>query len=487
MNKSLDSSTAPGAIAAPGHDTTTAAAHAISTRPVTRIFIANRGEIALRIIRAAQAMGIETVLAVSEADRDSLPARTATRAICIGPPKSTASYLNRDLIITAALGTGCDALHPGYGFLSESSEMAQACLDAGITFIGPRPEHIRGMGNKLEARAQAREFGVPVLPGSEKVHNPEEAQAVARRIGLPIMMKAAAGGGGRGMKIVNDFKDVEQNFLAASAEAGAAFGDDTLYLERYIPNARHIEVQVLGDRYGNVIHVGERDCSLQRRHQKLVEEAPAPDISEDLREEIRQAGVKLARRIGYENAGTVEFILDSDSQTFYFLEMNTRIQVEHPVSEMISGIDLVQEQIRVARGEKLRYTQADVIFRGHALECRINAELPMEGFRPSPGRITEWSPPQGPNIRLDTHCHVGYMVPPYYDSMVGKLIIYGRDRQEALERMQRALAQFHVTGIGTTIPFLRYVVAHPEFVAGKVNTKLVEVMIDEMHAETPKD
>jgi acetyl-CoA carboxylase biotin carboxylase subunit len=450
---------------------------------ISRVLIANRGEIAVRIIRACQALGIDTVVAVSEADRDSMAARIAGRAVCIGPASSSASYLNHKLIIAAALGAGCDAVHPGYGFLSEDPELAEACAAEGITFVGPRPEHIRGMGNKLEARTQARQFGLPILPGSEKVHSYEEAIQIAQRIGLPIMMKAAAGGGGRGMKIVTDFKDVQQMFMSASAEARAAFGDDTLYLERYIPNARHIEIQVLGDRYGNVIHLGERDCSLQRRHQKLVEEAPAPAITEKLREEIRQAGVTLARNTGYENAGTVEFIVDADSGTFYFLEMNTRIQVEHPVSEMITGIDLVQEQFRVARGEKLRFSQADVKFRGHAIECRINAELPAEGFRPNPGRITEWLPPQGPNIRLDSHCYEGYTVPPYYDSMVGKLIIYGTDRQEALERMQRALAQFSVSGIGTTIPFLRFAMSNPEFAAGKVNTKLVEKMIDQMAAQ----
>ena len=450
---------------------------------VSRVLIANRGEIAVRIIRACQGLGIETVLAVSEADRDSLPARIAGRAVCIGAASTTESYLNIKAIVAAALGTGSDAVHPGYGFLAESPELAEACAAQGLTFVGPRPEQIREMGNKLQARALARQYGLPILPGSEKVHSYEEAAKVAQRIGLPVMMKAAAGGGGRGMKIVTDYKDMQQMFGSASAEARAAFGDDTLYLERYIPNARHIEVQVLGDRFGNVIHLGERDCSQQRRHQKLVEESPAPAITEALREDIRQAGVTLARNIGYENAGTVEFIVDQDSETYYFLEMNTRIQVEHPVSEMITGIDLVQEQFRVARGESLRFSQSDVTFRGHAIECRINAELPAEGFRPSPGRLVEWCPPEGPNIRLDTHCYAGYTVPLYYDSMLAKLIVYGCDRTEALERMRRALEQFSVSGIGTTLAFLHFVMGHPDFAAGKVNTNLVEQLIEQMLAK----
>ena len=449
---------------------------------VTRVLIANRGEIAVRIIRACQALRIETVLAVSEADRDSLPARLAGRVVCIGPAPATQSYLNYKAVVAAATGTKCDALHPGYGFLAESRELAQACADEGITFIGPQPEQIHEMGNKIQARILARKFGLPVLPGSEKVHSFEEAAEIAEKVGLPLMMKAAAGGGGRGMKIVTDAKDLRQMFASASAEARAAFGDDTLYLERYIPNARHIEVQVLGDRHGNVIHLGERDCSLQRRHQKLVEEAPAPDISELLREEIRAAGVALARGFGYESAGTVEFIVDQDAGAFFFLEMNTRIQVEHPITETITGIDLVQEQLRVARGEPLRFTQSDVIFRGHAIECRINAELASEGFRPSPGRIEKWQPPEGPNIRLDSHCYTGYVVPMFYDSMLGKLIVYGHNRAEAVDRMLCALEQFEVSGIHTTLPFLKFVIGHPHFAAGKVNTRLVEELIPQMMA-----
>ena len=451
---------------------------------LNRVLIANRGEIALRIIRACQQMGIETVLATSAADRDSLPARTADRTVCIGPALSAKSYLDVGAIITAAKGTGADAVHPGYGFLSESPDLAQACVDEGLIFIGPKPDHIRAMGNKIEARKRAKAFGLPLLPGSEKVFSFQEAAQVAQRVGFPVILKAAAGGGGRGMKIVTQPGQLQQMFASASNEARAAFGDDSLYVERYIANARHVEVQVLGDSFGNVIHIGERDCSLQRRHQKLVEESPAPAISEALREDIRRAGVTLARSIGYENAGTVEFIYDEDEKKFYFLEMNTRIQVEHPVSELVTGIDLVQEQIRVARGEALRWSQQDVVFRGHAVECRINAEVPNEGFRPSPGRIDVWSPPEGPNIRVDSHCHAGYAVPPYYDSMIGKLIVYGSDRAEALARMGQALARFQVTGIGTTIEFLRHVMVHPDFVAGRVSTGLVGQMLEDIKAQT---
>jgi acetyl-CoA carboxylase biotin carboxylase subunit len=451
---------------------------------ISRVLIANRGEIAVRIIRACQGLGIETVLAVSDADRDSMPARLAGRAICIGPASASESYLNYRAIVAAALGTGADAVHPGYGFLAESPELAETCKAEGISFIGPSAEQIRLMGNKLQARMLARECGIPVLPGSEKVHTYEEAAILAEQIGLPVMMKAAAGGGGRGMKIVSDDKDMRQMFAAASAEARTAFGDDTLYLERFIPNARHIEVQLLGDRFGNVIHLGERDCSLQRRHQKVIEEAPAPGISDARRAEIHNAAVTLARNISYENAGTVEFIFDQDAQTFYFLEMNTRIQVEHPVSEMISGIDLVQEQLRIAGAEALRFSQADVKIRGHSIECRITAELATEGFRPSPGRIARWCPPQGPNVRLDTHCYEGYTVPIFYDSMLGKLIVYGIDRAEAIERMRRALDQFSVSGIGTTLPFLRFVMGHPDFAAGKVNTHLIDDLISEMLSQT---
>jgi acetyl-CoA carboxylase biotin carboxylase subunit len=451
---------------------------------ISRVLIANRGEIAVRIIRACQGLGIETALTVSQADRDSLPARLAGRTICIGPAAPGESYLNQRAIVMAALATGADAIHPGYGFLAESPELAEACAAEGIAFVGPPAEHIRLMGNKLQARALAHRCGVPVLAGSEKVHSYEEAAVLADRMGFPVMLKAAAGGGGRGMKVAAGHQDMRQLFASASAEARSAFGDDTLYLERFIPNARHVEVQVLGDRYGNIVHLGERDCSLQRRHQKLVEEAPAPAISDERRREIHQAAVTLARNIAYENVGTVEFIVDQDAGTFYFLEMNTRIQVEHPVTETITGIDLVQEQLRVARGDAMRFTQSDIIIRGHAIECRITAESPTDGFRPSPGRITEWCPPQGPSIRLDTHCYDGYTVPIHYDSMLGKLIVYGSDRAEAIERMQRALDQFRIAGIKTNLSFLQMVMASPQFAAGRANTRLAAELVSQMLAET---
>ena len=448
--------------------------------PLKRVLIANRGEIAVRVIRACQALGLKTVLATSEADRQSLPAQLADRVVCIGPAAASKSYLNAHAVVAAALGTGCDALHPGYGFLSESSRLAALCNQHGVTFVGPRPEHIQQMGNKLAARALARQFGVPVLPGSEKVSTADDALTVANDIGLPIMMKAAAGGGGRGMKIVTQHAEMADMFTAASAEALSAFGDNTLYLERYISNARHIEVQVLGDRFGHVIHLGERDCSLQRRHQKIVEESPAPGVPPALRDEICDSAARLARSIGYESAGTVEFIYDEDAKRYYFLEMNTRIQVEHPVTEAVTGIDLVQEQFRIASGEKLRLTQQDVTFTGHAIECRITAEVPQEGFRPSPGLITRWQPPAGDHVRLDTHCYEGYLVPINYDSLLAKLIVHGKDRDEALGRMRAALESFRIEGIGTILPFLMTAMTDKAFAEGRINTALVGRLIDAM-------
>jgi acetyl-CoA carboxylase biotin carboxylase subunit len=446
---------------------------------ISRVLIANRGEIAVRVIRACQELGIETVLATSDADRDSLPARLADRAICIGPARSAESYLRHDVIVAAALGSGADAIHPGYGFLAESPDLADACAAARLTFVGPTAVHMRKMGNKIQARLLAGAAGVPTLSGSEKIASAEDAVSTAERVGFPVILKAAAGGGGRGMKVVTERKDIEQTFMSASAEAGSAFGDPTLYIEKFIPNARHIEVQVLGDRFGNMIHIGERDCSLQRRHQKVVEEGPAPRIADDLRDQIRSAAVRLAQNIGYENAGTVEFIYDEDEKSFYFLEMNTRIQVEHPVSEMITGIDLVQEQFRIADGQRLRISQSDVVFRGHAIECRINAEVAEEGFRPNAGLIERWEPPVGPNIRVDTHCYPGYRVPIFYDSMLAKLIVYGSTRAEAIERMRSALDRFVVTGVGTTIPFLRFMIRQDAFASGAVTTHLIDDVMPE--------
>jgi acetyl-CoA carboxylase biotin carboxylase subunit len=454
---------------------------------LSRVMIANRGEIASRIIRACHALGLETVLAVSEADRDSLPARQAGRAVCIGPAEPGKSYLNPKAIVAAALGTGADALHPGYGFLAESPQLAALCASNGIRFVGPQAEHIHQMGNKLEARAFARRQGIPILPGSEKVAHVEDALKVVERIGFPVMMKAAAGGGGRGMKVVKEPAEMQAAFMAASAEARSAFGDETLYLERFISNARHIEVQLLGDRHGNLIHLGERDCSLQRRHQKLIEEAPAPALADALREEIRQAAVTLARGMRYESAGTVEFVYDEDAKRFYFLEMNTRIQVEHPVTEMITGVDLVQQQLRVAAGERLNIGQSDVVFRGHAIECRVTAELPYENFRPSPGRIRVWRAPQGEHIRVDTHCYENYVVPLHYDSLLAKLIVLGADRSQAIQRMLEALAGFAIEGVGATLPFLKFAIGHPAFARGQVNTSLVEKMVNEMTQRDQRD
>jgi acetyl-CoA carboxylase biotin carboxylase subunit len=447
---------------------------------LARVIVANRGEIASRIIRACDALDLETVLTVSDADRDSLPARQAGRVVCIGPAAPSKSYLNRKAIVAAALGTAADALHPGYGFLSESSELAALCSANGVTFVGPRPDHIQQMGNKLQAREFAQRHGIPVLAGSEKVSTYQEALEVVEGIGLPVMMKPAAGGGGRGMKVVNEYDEMERAFMAASAEARSAFGDETLYLERFIRNARHIEVQVLGDSFGNVIHLGERDCSLQRRHQKIVEETPAPGITEELRSEIRQAAVTLARSMNYESAGTVEFIYDEDNKNFYFLEMNTRIQVEHPITEMITGVDLVQRQLLVASGKPLDMSQSQVAFRGHAIECRVTAELPYENFRPSPGRITTWTPPSGEFVRLDTHCFEGYTVPLHYDSLLAKLIVHAESRSKAIDCMLDALARFSIEGIGTTLPFLKFAVSHPEFIGERMNTHLVDRMIEEM-------
>ena len=441
---------------------------------IKRVLVANRGEIAVRVIRACRALGVETVLAASQADGSSLSARMADRVLCIGPSQSAGSYLNVGAIVEAALGSRCDAIHPGYGFLSERPELSQACLDNGLAFIGPRPEHIRTMGDKLAARQAVAALGIPVVPGSELIDEFSKASAMAEVVGYPILLKAAAGGGGKGMKTVHRSEDLETVYREASAEARSAFGDDRLYLESFIPNARHIEVQVLADRHGNNLHLFERDCSVQRRYQKLIEEAPAPGLSSGLRERLCQAALGITEAIRYENAGTVEFIFDQDKGSFHFLEMNTRIQVEHPVTEMTTGIDLVQEQIRVAQGEPISFSQSQVVPRGHAIECRINAERPREDFRPSPGLITCWEPPEGPGIRVDSHCYAGYSVPPYYDSLLAKLIVSGNTRMEAIARLQRALANFQVAGVHTTIPFLASLVERADFIAGRVNTGWLE-------------
>lgn len=444
-----------------------------------RVFVANRGEIAVRVIRACKALEIETVVAFSEADRATMAVSMADRAVCIGPSRATGSYLDVDAIVAAALGTQCDALHPGYGFLSEKAELAEACAKAGIVFIGPHPGTIRDLGNKIRARALATAAGIPVVPGRNDVADYDAARAVADEIGLPILLKAAAGGGGRGMQVVRDLESLRTAFETATAEAAAAFTDGTLYIERFIPNARHIEVQVLGDRYGNVIHLGERDCTLQRRHQKVVEEGPATRVAPDVVAQMRQAAVDLARSVNYENAGTVEFIFDQDRGDFFFLEVNTRIQVEHPVTEALTGVDLVAQQIRIAAGEPLPMRQEDVRISGHAIECRVNAEAAFENFRPSPGRISVWSPPHAEGVRVDTHCFSGYVVPPFYDSMLAKLIVVGVDRADCLRRTQMALRAFGIDGISTTLDFLRLLVDRQEFANGNVNTQWVEAVLAE--------
>ncbi len=449
---------------------------------VSRVLVANRGEIAVRVIRACQSLGIETVATVSDADRDSMAAKMANRAVCIGPAKSIDSYLKVENVIAAALGTGCDALHPGYGFLSERAALAQACVDNRIIFVGPSAGNITMMGDKLEARRIARNAGVPLVPGSDHARNPHEAAQLAKEIGYPLLLKASAGGGGRGIKLVWNEHEIEDTFRVAAAEARAAFGNDTLYMERYVGNARHIEVQILGDQHGNVIHLGERDCSLQRRHQKIVEEAPAYAVPAEVRGQICTAAATLARSIGYQSAGTIEFIYDNDTRGYYFLEMNTRIQVEHPVTEMITGVDLVAQQLRIARGEPLPYKQSDITFNGHAIECRITAESPQHGFRPCPGLISNWRGPTGPGIRLDTHCYSGYFVPPYYDSLLAKLIVHGNNRQESADATNRALEDFHVEGIDTLIPFLQVVIADQDYRDGKVNTRWLENKLEEYSA-----
>jgi acetyl-CoA carboxylase biotin carboxylase subunit len=443
-----------------------------------RVLVANRGEIAVRIVRACRELGIETVVAHSQADRDSLAVREADGAVCIGPARSQDSYLNQSAILTAAIGTGADAIHPGYGFLAENADFADACRDAGLTFVGPNGDTIRAMGNKLAARATAAKLGVPLVPGSPQVRDPTEARAAIAEIGLPVLIKAAAGGGGRGIRIVRAEGELDAALSAAASEADAAFGDGSLFIERYIEVARHVEVQVLADHYGNTIHLGDRDCSLQRRYQKVIEEAPAPDLPDDVRVSMRAAAVQLAAGIGYQNAGTVEFVYDRERQEYHFLEMNTRIQVEHPVTEAVTGLDLVQLQLQIAGGSPLPVTQAEVHITGHAIECRITAESAEHGFRPSPGRITRWTAPEGDGIRLDTHCFPDYVVPPFYDSLLGKLITVAPDREEAIRRMLDALAGMRVDGIDTTIPYLAELVGSAEFRSADISTAWIEQRAD---------
>ena len=440
----------------------------------SKVLIANRGEIALRVIRACRELDLLTVAVYSEADRESLHVRFADDDVCIGPPPGRQSYLNIPRIIAAAEITGADAIHPGYGFLAENAEFADICRASNITFIGPTAEQIRAMGDKASARRLAKEAGVPTVPGSAGVlESVEEALPVAESIGFPVIIKATAGGGGKGMRIAHDTEQFSQLFSLAQNEALAAFGNGAVYVEKYLEHPRHVEIQVVGDSHGRVVHLGERDCSVQRRHQKLIEESPSPALTPALRTSMGEAAVALAAAIGYVGAGTIEFLLDTDG-SYYFMEMNTRIQVEHPVTEMVTGFDLVKEQIRVAAGESLGFPCELNGLRGHAIECRVNAEDPYRNFQPCPGHITAYHPPGGPGVRVDTHVYAGYNVPPYYDSLLAKVIVHGRDRVEALARMGQALDSFILEGVTTTIPFLSRVIRHPDFVAGRVDTRFLE-------------
>ena len=441
---------------------------------IGKLLIANRGEIALRILRSCRELGIATVAVHSTVDRNALHVQLADEAVCVGEAPSSRSYLNVPNILAAATSRGADAIHPGYGFLAENADFAEKCLDHGITFVGPSPASILAMGDKSTAKATMQQVGVPTIPGSEGLlRDPAEAAELADRMGYPVMIKATAGGGGRGMRLVPVPEQLESLFKAAQGEAEAAFGNPGLYMEKFIDRPRHVEVQVLADRHGNVVHLGERDCSIQRRHQKLLEEAPSPGLNEDLRRRMGDAAVSAARNIGYEGAGTVEFLVDR-SGAFYFMEMNTRIQVEHPVTEMVTGIDLIAEQLRIAGGEPISMRQEDIHLCGHAIECRINAEDPRHNFRPAPGRITGWLPPGGPGVRVDSHVYTGYEIPPFYDSLIGKLIVWGVDRDHALRRLRRALSECAITGIPTTIDFHLALLDRPEFQRGEVYTKFVE-------------
>jgi len=438
-----------------------------------KVLVANRGEIAVRIIAACRDLGLRTVVAYSDADREALPVRLADERVCIGPAAPAESYLDVPRILTAAQISGADAIHPGYGFLAESHALAEVCEACRVTFIGPPPESIRTMGDKALARRVMREAGVPILPGTESgVSGAGEAIRVAGEVGYPVLLKASFGGGGRGMRIVRDESELAPALASAAAEAQAAFGDAEMYIERYLPSVRHVEVQVFADSQGNTVHLGERDCSVQRRHQKLVEEAPGPGLTEAARAKLGEAAVKAAEAVGYRNAGTVEFLMDPDGN-FFFSEMNVRIQVEHPVTEMVTGLDLVREQIRVAAGDPLSFSQESVRISGAAIECRINAE-DSERFIPSPGTITAFHSPGGPGVRVDTAAHAGAVIPPYYDSLVAKLIVHGEDRAHAVARMRRALAEMEVQGIQTTLPLHRRIMESEEFLAGGFNTGFIE-------------
>jgi len=447
---------------------------AIATHDIRRLLVANRGEIAVRIIRACRALGIEAIAAVSEPDRESAAARMADGVVHIGPGPAAESYLRADKLIAAALESGCDAVHPGYGFLSERAHFVRACRAANLVFVGPSPEAIEAMGEKITAVQLAEKAGVPRVPGSAELENAEAAREFAGKVGLPILIKASAGGGGRGMRVVRDLAQVEASFEAATSEAKSAFGDAAVYAEKYIERARHIEIQIMADAHGNFVHLGERECSTQRRYQKLIEEAPSPSITEDVRHRMGSYALELARSVSYQGAGTVEFVMDEDTGAFYFLEMNTRIQVEHPITEMVTGVDLVAEQIRVACGLPLSFSQSDIELKGHAIECRINAENPLKGFVPSPGVISVWEQPEFEGLRIDTHCSAGSKIPPFYDSLIAKVIVHDLDRSLAIEKMLRALSQLKIEGLATTADFHQAVLSHDDFRSARVTTRWVE-------------
>ena len=438
-----------------------------------KILIANRGEIAVRVIRAAKELGIPTVTVHSEADELSLHTKISDQDVCIGPALSKDSYLNILSIISAAEITGADAIHPGYGFLSENSKFSSICNDHKITFIGPSPEVIDLLGNKAAARKTMSDCGVPITPGTGIIQSPGEAVEFAKGAGYPVIVKAVSGGGGKGMRVAWSEDELINIIPIAQGEAKSAFGNPDVYVEKYLQNPRHIEIQFIADSFGNAVHLGERDCSIQRRHQKLIEECPSPSLNKDIRDQMGQAVIKGVKKVGYIGVGTMEFLYDTDGQ-FYFMEVNTRIQVEHPVTELVTSVDIVKEQIRVAMGEKLSFRQQDIEFRGAAIECRINAEDPLFNFMPSPGKIEEFLVPGGPGIRVDTHAYAGYEIPKYYDSLVAKLLAWGRNREEALARMKRALDEFRISGIKTTIPFHQKMMDNAQFKTGKYSTKFME-------------
>jgi len=446
---------------------------------INKILIANRGEIAVRIIRACREMGIETVAVYSEADREALHTQLADEAICIGPAASSQSYLNMEQIISATITSGADAIHPGFGFLSENAKFVKMCEQCKITFIGPGSEVIGKMGNKSQARNTMVEANVPVIPGSDApVFNAEEGILVAEKVGFPVIIKASLGGGGKGMRVAYKKEEFKQAFQTAQKETQMAFGDDSMYIERFVVNPKHIEFQILADSFGNVIHLGERDCSIQRNHQKMIEEAPCTKITEELRQKMGAAAIKAAKAANYVNAGTIEFLLE-ENQNFYFMEMNTRIQVEHPVTEWVTGIDLIKEQIKIADGKPLSYQQSDIHITGHAIECRINAENPKKNFRPSPGKITEIYLPGGKGVRIDSAIYSGYTVPPYYDSMLAKLIVFAKNRKEAISKMQSALGEIIIEGIDTNVDYQYDIMSHPKYQSGDITIEFIQNLENE--------